>query len=221
LSKEELINHLKNYLPSNYNITVKNKNNYLVQVRAGIFKSEVTVHPVFLNADKNILHDIINFILKKNREEIKAIKKRLSDFFNANKKTKKVKINVKHKIKNIDIMVQNVVSDLKMKFPSVDFSPLKITWGRATKQRVRSIRFGSFDKRTLLVRLHPILDNNGIPDYFIYSVIYHEIAHYIVYKTDSGARTHGAYFNKLLRTIDPFYKQGKLWEKTNKGFFFR
>jgi predicted metal-dependent hydrolase len=221
LSKEDLIKHLKNYLPSSYSITIKNKNNYLVQVKLGVFKNEVTIHPVFLNADKNILHDITDFILKKNKDEIKNIKKRLSDFFHENKKTKSIKVNTKHKIKNIELMFNNVIIDLKEKFPAVDFSSLKITWGRFTRNRTRSIRFGSFDKRSFLVRLHPILDNIDIPDYFIYSVIYHEVAHYIVFKTDTKARTHGTYFNKLLKSIDPFYKQGKLWEKANKGFFFR
>jgi len=220
LQKEELIKHLKSFLPSGYSFSVKNINNYLVYIRKKIFSTEVFIHPVFLKADKNNLSDIIGFITNNDKTELKNIKKRLSDFFNKNHEAKKTKINITFKNKNINTMFLNVLTELKLKFKGVDFSKVKITWGRFAKKRSHSIRFGSFDRKHNLVRLHPILDNSAVPDFFIYSVLYHEIAHFIIFSDNDKAKSHGANFNKLLKSIDPFFIQSKKWEKENKKLFF-
>ena len=220
MQKEDLIIQIKKFLPSNYNVSVKNKNNYLVYVKKKIFLNEVSIHPVFLKADKNLLSDIVDFILKRNKSELKNAKKRLSDFFHENYQSKNVNINTKHKYKNISDMFLNILDELKVKFENIDFSKVKITWGRLTSSRSRCIRFGSFDKRKNIIRLHPVLDNDSIPDFFINSIIYHEVSHFIVFEFDKNARSHDRDFYKLLKNVDPFFKQSKKWEKENKMAFF-
>jgi hypothetical protein len=220
LQKEDLINQIKKYLPSNYSVSIKNKNNYLVYVKKKIFSNEVNIHPVFLKADKNLLTDIVDFILKRNKNELKNSKKRLSDFFHENQQSKKVKINTKFKNKDINKMFSFVLNELKIKFINIDFSKIEITWGRLTSKRTRSIRFGSFDKKKNIVRLHPVLDNQNIPDFFINSIIYHEVSHFIVFESDKNAKSHDRNFYKMLKNIDPFFIQSKNWEKENKMIFF-
>lgn len=220
MQKEDLINHLKQFLPSNYNISIKNKNNYLVYVKKKIFSNEIHVHSVFLKADKNLLADIVDFILERNKNELKNIKKRLSDFFHENHEVKNVKINTKYKYKNINEMFLNIIGELKDEFIKIDFTKIKITWGRVTAYRSRCIRFGSYDKKKNIIRLHPILDNDNIPDFFINSIIYHETAHFIVFENNRKAKSHNRDFYKLLKNIDPFFLKSKRWEKENKMIFF-
>tara|TARA_R110001592_G_scaffold11954_4_gene58198 strand:+ start:346 stop:1179 length:834 start_codon:yes stop_codon:yes gene_type:complete len=53
-----------------------------------------------------------------------------------------------------------------------------ITWGRMpTLRRRRSIRFGSFSPTDDLIRIHPYLDQDFVPTYFIRYIVFHEMLH--------------------------------------------
>jgi len=56
--------------------------------------------------------------------------------------------------------------------------PPTLTWGRRARSRTRhSIRLGSFVTELNLVRIHPALDQAGVPDWFVRTVLFHEILH--------------------------------------------
>ena len=53
-----------------------------------------------------------------------------------------------------------------------------ITWGRrAPSRRRRSIRFGAYDSRKRLIRIHPLLDQAFVPLYVVENVVFHEMLH--------------------------------------------
>ena len=53
-----------------------------------------------------------------------------------------------------------------------------ITWGRrAPDRRRRSIRFGAYDSRKRLIRIHPLLDQSFVPLYVVENVVFHEMLH--------------------------------------------
>lgn len=56
--------------------------------------------------------------------------------------------------------------------------PPAVTWGerRQTSAR-RSLRLGSYDHTAHLVRIHPVLDQPGVPAFFVRSVLFHELLH--------------------------------------------
>ena len=105
----------------------------------------------------------------------------------------------------------------------MDFEELAIRWGKNYKRyRKRgkkriSKRLGSFDRENLNIIIHPSLDKNEIPSFFIKSVIYHEIAHYIYYNQNPEKKGvyHGDAFKKILQKIDPHYQKSQNWEKEN------
>ncbi len=53
-----------------------------------------------------------------------------------------------------------------------------ITWGerRRTSAR-RTLRLGSYDHAAHLVRIHPVLDQPGVPESFVRAVLFHELLH--------------------------------------------
>lgn len=54
----------------------------------------------------------------------------------------------------------------------------RITWGRTRGRRpVRGLRLGSYDVETHLVRIHPALDQEGVPEWFVRYVLFHEFLH--------------------------------------------
>lgn len=53
-----------------------------------------------------------------------------------------------------------------------------ITWGRRPPgRRRRSIRFGVYDSRKRLIRIHPLLDQPFVPLYVVENVVFHEMLH--------------------------------------------
>lgn len=53
-----------------------------------------------------------------------------------------------------------------------------ITWGKMpTRQRRRSIRFGSYTPSDDLIRIHPYLDQAFVPAYFVRYIVFHEMLH--------------------------------------------
>ncbi|MEM1178130.1 MAG: hypothetical protein AAGM22_07295 [Acidobacteriota bacterium] len=83
-----------------------------------------------------------------------------------------------------------------------------ITWGQNASGRKRrrrgagfSIRLGSYDESTRLVRIHPVLDRPEVPSYVVAAVVYHEMLHAAVPPERHGARrrVHTAEFRRRER----------------------
>lgn len=56
--------------------------------------------------------------------------------------------------------------------------PRGVTWGRRGPRRARrSLQLGSFDPETALIRIHPVLDQAGVPSWFVRYVLFHELLH--------------------------------------------
>ena len=93
---------------------------------------------------------------------------------------------------------------------------LTITWGirRRRSFRQKTIRLGSYDPRTLLIRIHPLLDHPLVPAWFVVFVISHELFHHAVGITRSGGRrrVHPPEF-RLLEQAHPFYDDAMRWER--------
>jgi hypothetical protein len=87
---------------------------------------------------------------------------------------------------------------------------LPVRWGKqvATSRRRRSIRLGSYDHSTSIIRVHPSLDAPHVPAFFIQSIIYHEYLHHVL-----GA-PHNARFHRHERQFY-FHREAKEWLKLN------
>src|SRR5207247_212999 len=54
----------------------------------------------------------------------------------------------------------------------------RITWGPvAAKRARRSIKMGSFAVEDRIIRIHPVLDQADVPDFFISWIVFHEMLH--------------------------------------------
>ena len=101
-----------------------------------------------------------------------------------------------------------------------DFEPLDrpgLTWGRRARSRSRrSLRLGSFDLETRVVRIHPVLDQEGVPAWFVRFVLMHELLHAVLPPRLSGSRWihHGPEFRKRERA-HPDYERAVRWEEEN------
>lgn len=93
---------------------------------------------------------------------------------------------------------------------------IKITWGRNIPNGRRYIRFGSYTERNNIIRIHPSLDREDIPSYFIESIVYHEMLHKVVGAriVNGRRRIHTPEFKNIEKRFK-YYKEAREWEKKN------
>lgn len=93
----------------------------------------------------------------------------------------------------------------------------RITWGRkpaAPRRRRRSIKLGSYCAEDALIRIHPALDREWVPRFFIEYVVYHEMLHHMIpARVRNGRRElHGPEFRAQERRF-PHYARALAWEQ--------
>ena len=108
-----------------------------------------------------------------------------------------------------------MLHDLKARF-FPEIPPVYIAWsGRLGPARRR--RLGSWTSRGRLVRIHCLLDSPDVPDFFVASVIHHELCHAALEpgRTPTGRRRlHGHEFRQL-ESLFPDIERARDWEKRN------
>lgn len=91
-----------------------------------------------------------------------------------------------------------------------------ITWGKrpAVARHRRSIRFGSYAIEENLIRIHPYLDQEFVPEFFVRYIVFHEMLHAhlgIEEPPDGRRRIHTRAFRELERAY-PDYERARAWE---------
>lgn len=91
-----------------------------------------------------------------------------------------------------------------------------LTWGRRARSRSRhSLRLGSYDPSTHVVRIHPVLDQQEVPRWFVCFILAHELLHAKwPPQRGSGRRWihHGARF-RAQEAAHPDFERAGTWEK--------
>jgi len=90
-----------------------------------------------------------------------------------------------------------------------------ITWGRnSLKRKVRTRRLGSFNRKTGVITIHPILDRPEVPVRFLEYLIFHEMLH--AAQPKGHGRPHDREFKEALRR-HPDHEWAEKWKKENLG----
>ena len=90
-----------------------------------------------------------------------------------------------------------------------------ITWMRRPPTRLRtSIRFGSYDDRQRLIRIHPVLDQAFVPRYVVERVVFHEMLHQLMPRQRINGRwsIHPPAFRQAEQRFQ-HYHQAERWQQ--------
>lgn len=90
----------------------------------------------------------------------------------------------------------------------------RITWGRLRRSRSRrALRLGSFEFASRVVRIHPVLDQAAVPQWFVRYVLFHELLHAALDEPRQGSRRvlHGPQFRRREREYAD-YQRARAWE---------
>lgn len=99
-----------------------------------------------------------------------------------------------------------------------------ISWGRRTRSRSRrSLRLGSFEPESRVVRIHPVLDQEAVPAWFVTFVLKHEILHSVIdaYRDESGRWVHHGPEFRRREASWPEYEPSMAWERRNLARLIR
>ena len=96
-----------------------------------------------------------------------------------------------------------------------DLPSVEVTWGRFGRRPTRGLRLGSCEPSDPpLIRIHPVLDHETVPGWFIGFVLFHELLH-VVFPPDatSGERrsVHSDAFRRAERQ-HPRFEDALAWE---------
>ncbi len=125
------------------------------------------------------------------------------------------------KIVNSELRDVNEVVDLKQIFDQLNREyfagkiQAMVKWGKDSKTpNKREFRFGSYDDRKKLIRIHPRLKQSFVPMSVIELTVYHEMCHQWTppVRRKSQWRTHHQGFKDKEKEYR-FYQEAKAWEK--------
>ena len=94
----------------------------------------------------------------------------------------------------------------------------QITWGRhgcKNVPRKRSILFGTYSSFELLIRIHPAMDSDRVPEFFVEHVIHHEMLHEVLPPILGSGRKWIIHHEKFrsAEAATPSYPKAIKWEK--------
>ena len=94
----------------------------------------------------------------------------------------------------------------------------KIGWGArgGRRRRRRSLKMGSYSVEDRLIRIHPALDRDFVPEMFLEWIVYHEMLHQVhdIPVVDGRRQFHTPEFLSQERQFE-HYEAARLWERRN------
>jgi len=203
---------LKQTLGDNLRITWTNNRRVMIsyKVRKGV--PLLRLHESFATADDGLKSDLVHY-LTKGRRVPPSIKDFIRDACSAQDRPPRSE---KRRTKGQVYDLSGIYRKLNREYFSGSLS-CRISWGRKIFcDRKRSLTFGSYMPDGNLIRIHPVLDTEMVPSFFIEAVVYHEMVHAYLHSTEKSeshiALSHGPRF-KELESRFRLHGLAKAWER--------
>jgi hypothetical protein len=93
----------------------------------------------------------------------------------------------------------------------------RIGWGNVrTGRRRRTVKTGVYVQDARIIRIHPTLDRDAVPEFYVATVVFHEMLHQAVPAIEGDGRriVHGAEFRRRERAY-PDYARARAWEEAH------
>jgi hypothetical protein len=138
----------------------------------------VRAHRMFVGAVPRVLRALARYVVHNDPRASRL----LGEFIRLNEHVIKTQPRRPRKMR---LRTAGRVHDLQKIFDGLNASTFggtlqaRITWGPALRRSGprRSIKMGSFSLEDRIIRIHPALDQEGVPDYFVAWIVFHEMLH--------------------------------------------
>lgn len=219
--EERLENALSTYLPpgKTLGLTLTDNRYSMVAVRRGPSGYRVRIHRMFARTEPKIVRALARYVVHNDRRASGV----LGEYIEQNKHIIRQQ---PRRPRQVSIRTEGKHFDLQAIFDRLNAEyfqgriEARITWGPAvavkSRRRRRSIKMGSFSVEDRIIRIHPSLDQVGVPPYFVAWIVFHEMLHGKHEVTRVGGRRcfHTKEFVAEEKTF-AHYERAFAWEKRN------
>lgn len=177
----------------------------------------VRIHMMFMGAPDRIQQALVDYIVRGDRHASQVV----GEFIHENTHRIRASRPVTHPLRTRgqvhDLM--DVLASINAKYFGSTVTDVLITWGRKTRPRKHkrtAIKLGSYSAAERLIRVHPVLDHDWVPRYFVGYIVYHELLHHLIPQAKVGDRTlvHSPEFLQKEREYQQ-YERAIAWEQKN------
>lgn len=175
---------------------------------------DLRLHRMFLDAPEEVIAALHGYLAKRDRRAGRVIDRFIDD----------KRSTIRHRNRRISIRTKGTHHDLGLMFAALEqqhfsgeLEGVRITWGRrSTRAKQRSIRLGTYTLAEQLIRVHPVLDNDWVPAFYVEAVVFHEMLHHVLPPVHGSKRTsfHTPEFRRRERLF-PSHAASEVWEKAN------
>jgi predicted metal-dependent hydrolase len=168
---------LESELSAPVEISLTRNRSVLLSIQRRRGKVQVRMHQAFLQADRRVISAVADLIKKKSPRLARAI---INDYIrnkrsimDTKKRARALFLNPKGRVYDLGQVLKQVAEKYNLPLRGI-----KITWGNARiRKGQQSIRLGSFYQDEKLIRVHPRLDHEEVPRYFVDYIVFHELLH--------------------------------------------
>lgn len=201
-------------VPYELHVVITQNRATMVSVKRDRHKYTLRIHTMFLRAPSAVIEALGKYIAQND----KSASKTLQAFIDGHEQVVHSILPVgsaQGKIHNL----QEIYNELNQRYFSGGIKA-RIVWGAriAAKHKQRSIRMGSYSFEDRLIRIHPSLDRDFVPRYFVAWVVYHEMLHqkHDIPIVKGRRRYHTPQFLAEERLFDE-HERAKHWERLHLG----
>jgi hypothetical protein len=207
------------YLPPGKTLELRLTNNHysMISVRRKQDGYRLRLHRMFVAAGPRIVRALARYVVHNDRRASTL----LGEYIEENQHIIRQQVRMPRKLQ---LRTAGRHHDLQAIFDRLNGERFdgkldaRITWGpvASRRRRRRSIKMGSFAVEDRVIRIHPALDQSGVPEYFVAWIVFHEMLHgkHEVLRKDGRRRFHTPEFLAEERTFAD-YQRACVWEKAN------
>lgn len=176
----------------------------------------VRVHMMFLDAPERVIDALVGYVVHGDREASAEI----GEFIDANShriRAQRRAIGPLRSKGNVHDLGQ-ILEDVSERYFGGSVTDVLISWGRrggaVDGLKRTSIKLGSYSAPERLIRVHPVLDKEWVPRYFLSYIVYHELLHHLIPAVRVAGRAvlHSAEFLRREREF-VHYERAIAWER--------
>jgi predicted metal-dependent hydrolase len=216
--EERLEQALASHLPPGKSLMLTlTENRYsMVAVRRAPEGYRVRVHRMFAGVAPRLVRALARYVVHNDRRASYLLGEHIE-------KNKHIIKQQPRRPRNLTLRTEGRYHDLQRIFERLNAEyfrgriKARITWGPSLRRRRRrSIKMGSFSVEDRVIRIHPALDQAGVPEYFVAWIVFHEMLHgkHEVVRVAGRRCFHPREFVEEERTFAD-YERACAWEKRN------
>jgi hypothetical protein len=143
----------------------------------------VRVHMMFLGAPERVRVALVDYVVRDDRKASVIV----GQYIDANSHRIRASRPVTGPLETRGIShdLLEIMNSVNAEYFGGAAGDLLITWGRrsrpsASAKKRTTIKLGSYSATERLIRVHPALDRDWVPRYFVSFIVYHELLHHVI-----------------------------------------